>query len=384
LKSLHCLFFLLCFSGIASQAQNLVPNPSFEEYDVCPMALTVTRMVGPLYWYQPTAGSADYFNSCAKNRGVCGVPRNKLGYQEARTGQGYCGFICYLNEKKLRNYREYLEARLDKRLNKGHTYCVQLHVSLAESSTYAVYNMDVLFSRFAVKAQNDKCIDSIPSASYVSDTALSDYKGWKEIRMTYTAEGGERFITFGNFHTDKKTRSLKLPKNDETSEDKYIKYKEAYYYIDDVCVKDITDTVSCDCDFTKPLLAKDSIRTDSLGKQTYAINQRLVLKNIYFDTDKSILLPASNAELDKLYSFLEAHADLKIRLDGHTDNQGTDEHNLILSRARAEAVKEYLTGKGIAEERIVSEGHGRNQPVAPNDTDAGRQLNRRVEFILSK
>jgi len=109
-----------------------------------------------------------------------------------------------------------------------------------------------------------------------------------------------------------------------------------------------------------------------------------ILENIYFDFDKAELKPESFPELDKLIKFLLENPELKIEIRGHTDNIGTKEYNLQLSLARAEAVANYLIGKGIDRKRIEVLWFGDEQPIAPNDTEENRQKNRRVEFKLKK
>ncbi len=115
------------------------------------------------------------------------------------------------------------------------------------------------------------------------------------------------------------------------------------------------------------------------------VGSKIVLKNIYFDSGKSILKPKSYEELDKVVKFMQENSDLKIEISGHTDNQGSPYANMILSENRAKAVVDYLIGHKIPQEHLIYRGYGLKQPIAPNTTAAGRQLNRRVEFkVLSK
>ncbi len=106
------------------------------------------------------------------------------------------------------------------------------------------------------------------------------------------------------------------------------------------------------------------------------------LDNVFFDFASAKLQPASFGELNKVLDFLKEHPKVNIRLEGHTDSVGTNRFNLDLSRNRANAVKKYLTQKGIEETRITTKGYGESQPVADNDDPEGRELNRRVEFII--
>lgn len=115
------------------------------------------------------------------------------------------------------------------------------------------------------------------------------------------------------------------------------------------------------------------------------VGQSIVLKNIFFDFDKATIRPESANELDRLIKLLTENPTLKIELGSHTDSKGSDEYNQKLSQSRSQSVVTYLIGKGISTDRLVAKGYGETVPVATNDTDAGRQENRRTEFkILSK
>jgi outer membrane protein OmpA-like peptidoglycan-associated protein len=101
-------------------------------------------------------------------------------------------------------------------------------------------------------------------------------------------------------------------------------------------------------------------------------------KNIYFNTGSAKLLSKSFAPLNEVVKILNEDTNLKLNIEGHTDNVGKDEYNQLLSDNRAAAVKTYLVSKGIDESRITSQGFGETQPVADNNTAAGRTKNRRV------
>ncbi|MCX7697828.1 MAG: OmpA family protein [Bacteroidales bacterium] len=110
------------------------------------------------------------------------------------------------------------------------------------------------------------------------------------------------------------------------------------------------------------------------------IGDRFVLRNIYFDYDKATLRPESKNELDRLVSLLKTMPSIKIEVSGHTDNRGSEEYNLKLSYERAKAVVDYLIAAGVESQRLSYKGYGFYQPIATNETEEGRQLNRRVEF----
>ena len=103
---------------------------------------------------------------------------------------------------------------------------------------------------------------------------------------------------------------------------------------------------------------------------------------LLFDTDSSSLREESKKNLDNLASSLKDFGDSKILLVGHTDSQGTSDYNLALSRRRADAVASYLESRGVSASRVQTEGRGETDPLASNDTDQGRQENRRVEAAI--
>lgn len=116
-----------------------------------------------------------------------------------------------------------------------------------------------------------------------------------------------------------------------------------------------------------------------------AVGNKIVLKNIFFDFDKATLRPESTSELERLTKLLNDVPTMRIEISGHTDNKGSATYNQTLSENRAKAVVDYLISKGIVASRLEYKGYGLQQPIAPNETDEGRQLNRRTEFkILSK
>ncbi len=112
------------------------------------------------------------------------------------------------------------------------------------------------------------------------------------------------------------------------------------------------------------------------------VGAKIVLRNIFFDFDKATLRPESNIEIERLRKVLIEYPTMKIELSGHTDNKGSSDYNKKLSDSRAKAVLDYLVKKGISPDRMNSVGYGFDRPMAPNDTDAGRQLNRRTEFEI--
>lgn len=112
---------------------------------------------------------------------------------------------------------------------------------------------------------------------------------------------------------------------------------------------------------------------------------KTVLRNIYFDFDQSVIKPSSKAELNKLLETLRSNPNIKVEIGGHTDSKGSYEYNKALSEARAKAVARWLSDHGVNISRVVAKGYGEETPIASNDDEEeGRELNRRIEFLILK
>lgn len=110
----------------------------------------------------------------------------------------------------------------------------------------------------------------------------------------------------------------------------------------------------------------------------------ITLGDVLFDVDRTALRPEGQRMVQQLAAALDEFPQRNVLIEGHTDNTGSDAHNQALSRQRAEAVRSVLLQHGIAGSRVSARGHGEAVPVSGNDTAAGRQLNRRVEIVLSE
>lgn len=118
--------------------------------------------------------------------------------------------------------------------------------------------------------------------------------------------------------------------------------------------------------------------------QPIEVGLTVKLKNIYFDNDKTILKPESFPELRKVLDFLTANPKISVEISGHTDSNGSDAHNEVLSQGRSEAVVEWLINQGIDVSRLSAKGYGESKPIDTNATKEGQANNRRVEFTVLK
>ncbi|MDR0565837.1 MAG: OmpA family protein [Prevotellaceae bacterium] len=119
-------------------------------------------------------------------------------------------------------------------------------------------------------------------------------------------------------------------------------------------------------------------------KDTVVVGMKVLLRNIQFAKGRATLLPESYKHLEPLYQLMELQPHIRIKISGHTDNTGKKAVNLKISKERARSVANFLTDKGISPNRLEIEGCGQTQPITTNATEAGRALNRRVEFKVIK
>ena len=155
------------------------------------------------------------------------------------------------------------------------------------------------------------------------------------------------------------------------------------YYIDDVSVR----LINCEPKAQPEQVAANKKKTTTGDERLDEMQQlkkgnTIVLKNIFFDFDKSTLLQQSYNELQRVLTLLVSNPKMKIMIIGHTDNQGGNAYNQRLSENRAKAVVEYLIRKGIAPDRLQYKGRGAFEPIDTNTTEEGRANNRRVEMKI--
>ncbi|MEO9894500.1 OmpA family protein [Aurantibacter sp.] len=360
---IFCLFKSASIIG-----QNLVKNASFESYDNCPSKLG--NLKHDLQdWSAPTLGSTDYFNSCST---AMGTPENFNGSQPSNFGKGYAGLYLYAPD----DYREYLQVELMQPLIKGKNYRVSFYVSLAERSDFAIKEFGVLFSNNKLEVQIKKELSKMHlykqkgyKYHYLEigySNFYSDTKDWILVHTQFKAKGNERYIVIGNFKSNKRTRMFKTKRNANQG---------AYYYVDMVSVV-----------LEDPPIHETQLVAITNGKETKNIelDKNYVFKNVLFEFDNSVLLTSSKKELEKLVHHLQSNAMLFVTINGHTDNIGSPNYNLELSKNRAAAVADYLKQAGISENRISSKGFGSENPLLDNKDEINRKQNRRVEFVISK
>jgi gliding motility-associated-like protein len=220
IKSALYLFILLFSLIIPTQAQqNLVINGDFEEYSSCPQSVS-SPFQNPkeiekcISWKAPTYGTSDYFNSCTTNP-IVSTPMNALGEQQPFNGNGYVGQgITYTGGAGDDGYSdiywwEYIQGKLIEPLEQGKTYKFSMEISLAETSDLMITELGVYFSNSPVSSPNTAPLSITPQCKFFEPNHFRDTVNWIHLEMDFTANGGEQFLTIGNFRNGITTDTLR-------------------------------------------------------------------------------------------------------------------------------------------------------------------------------
>jgi hypothetical protein len=220
----------------ASNAQtNLVHNYSFEDTIACPI-LCINKLYLASNWFQPNTFNGNIINSCSSDYfHICtqGVPGNQLGIQLPKTGNAYSGIFAYYDPD---NTREYIEGYLISPLIANKLYCVSFYVSLAENSAKAISDFGVYFSADSLLVPHYNAITTVfPQVTNPQSNFLNSKTNWMQVSGYYLAQGGEQFLTIGNFKNALNTNTQNVSGG--------VTPAYAYYYIDDVSVLDCDSLV---------------------------------------------------------------------------------------------------------------------------------------------
>jgi OOP family OmpA-OmpF porin len=357
---------------------NLVPNPGFEDYQrpFCGWTQDVEKFNSNVTgWHSATQTTPDHFST--KNDPECwGHPsKHSSGKQSTHSGNGMAGIKIYGKGNTPTYWHEYLQTELVEPLQAGVRYVAECWVQRAVRSNEASNNIGLLLTDTPISTRDCLPLYLTPT---VNEAGMVKKNGWQKVSGVFEAKGGERFILIGNFYGDEVTQHEKMPQGE----------RGAYYYIDDVNVRVApagSALSAAPAKSTPPPprpvpVQHASSNTVDIHAMEPAVGTRVRLDNVQFEFDKATLMPGYEKELDKLVDLMTDFPFLRVEIEGHTDDQGSDAYNVKLSDDRAKAVVDYLLKKKVEPERLSWKGYGESKPLVPNGSDADRAVNRRVEF----
>jgi outer membrane protein OmpA-like peptidoglycan-associated protein len=364
----------LLFSN-AQDYNNVLENGSFEQLD------GKIKKGGLIHiatnWMSPTKTSADLFSKKVKEG--YGTT-NPYGKEDPYDGDVYAGIKVFSYGDK--EARTYVSARLTTPMRSGLKYCVKFYVSLAEGSKYASNNLAATFSKKQYNIPEDKSIMAESHIMKVGNPVLNAMFGWDEICGTYTAKGGEKFITIGNFSSNADTKSERIKKPKGFTGQQMV---SAYYYIDNISVTLIEDEEACDCE--KPQNVNDEVSivysVSPVNPEGMKDEQIVKYSVAYFAKNKSKIEDGVDSHLDNIAKVLEKNPNYKLKMFVNLSSdemENADE----LEKARSQAVKKYFMDKGIDGRRILVEYLKDTKPKDTSGSEIGNAKNRRINFMLIK
>ena len=372
-------FLLDCDTIFAQVLQNLVRNPSFEQYKQVPDDLGQIDRIS--FCTSASMATPDFFHRRAANQMV-DMPLNRMGNCVARSGYGYAGIYCYTNRYVKRNFREYIQLELKQSLQAGEVYCITFYVYLSPSSNRSIDRMNVSALAYQVNEDHESALDQKHLTVFAADSSFLKSSDWTRVQTDYVAKGGERYIIIGNFLDDAKT---KVSGADPDLDFVNPNVDFAYYYLDDVCVTNLRTNFNCSCgpfDLASTQHQERIVLDVGVRKKNYRLGQVIVLKGLDFETGSTQLKSSSQPVLDDLIATLTIHPRYKIEIVGHTSDRGDAQKNQILSKFRAEVVYKYLISSGIGADRLSFKGFGESRPITLNTNREGKTVNERIEIKI--
>lgn len=319
-----------------------LPNGDFEEFHECPDRLMQIDLAK--HWFSAGEGTPDYFLNC-------GLRANIRPF----SGDGMIAIIPFSSYGV---DQEYIGVKLLDSLKKDKVYCLQYSVSPDSESPELINAIGVKFTPerpFIHYWQLDEINPDL------KDKQFHQAGEWTKVKLKYQAKGGERYMVVGNF-----TESSKVATQTNAPKTKMSWY--SYYYFDDF---DLFESMNGSCIREEREMPLSS---NTVGNQLTLI--------LYFDSDQYELTASHKSEL---VTFLETAVDLntkELKIVGHTDSDGSEMYNAILSRNRVESASSFVNSN--SQLQMVKLWKGEGEPVSNNLTETGKASNRRVIISVLK
>lgn len=360
LKFLCTIIAWICFSYHV-KSQNLLVNTDFETLNNCS---EYHQDCSPEAWFYIKPAITPLINNTA-------VPKPFSGKDLL--------IVPVENVYAAVNKRTFIYSMFCCPLQKGEQYKLAFYINTAGNS---FYGLDFYLSNNEFTSYNFK-EDSVKPTIHISkEDIVNELNGWNFVETIYTAQGNEKFILLGN---------LSKQKFDFVSHQRMNKAGDVFYFLDDITFTPLEVQPLCKEFksnagklYAQNLRHTESVLADTIDNFKNIIIDTITVPAVFFETDKDILKPAFKKLIDELVNKFKDNNISSIKIDGHTDNTGTKERNITLSKLRAESVKKYFIYKMKNNSfQILADGKASDFPVADNISEKGRAKNRRVQIIIS-
>lgn len=366
---------LLSFCSYSFAQTNLVPNGNFDQ-----TSKRIKKGEGELEraepWFSPDEENvADIYSKEAKDEWA--APENKMGYQMASSEPNYVGMRLY---GKKRLPRHYIQVKLNDKLVAGKDYCVSFKLALSKISRFGTNNIGAYLSKRKVRMREIEEYTIEPQIMHSENKIFDDQYLWSTICGVFTAEGGESYLTIGNFADENEMSRSDYNNMRRVKGFNQLQTQDAYYFIDDVEVFNMAQIESCSCEEEED--EGDGMQVvyqENVSEQENAeAVDKIKNQKIFFDYNST--KPASPRALITVIQEMKKNPELSITIVGHSDSKEAEEINADLAQERAQAIADYLIEKGIAENRFNVISRGADEPADETGTKSGRAKNRRVTF----
>jgi outer membrane protein OmpA-like peptidoglycan-associated protein len=384
MKVLSVLFLSAVAFNVGAQTEddNWVKNYSFE--DIGTKKLKKDKSIHfATSWDSPTGVKADLFSKKNDKDVLTGTDANTYGHEKPEFGDNYAGVVMYSFGDK--QPRTYITTELEGPMKKDQEYCVRFRVSLADNSKYAVNNIGAHLSKGSLNTEDKKSLLLETSVQHSQNKVFNATFGWETICSIYKADGGEKYLTIGNFSLTKDTKSEKVTKPKGVTTQLGV----AYYYVDAVEVFILDSVQQCQCEKKTTEKAHVVITEDFSSNKEFTVEQKVDQCKILFDQLKNEVTDVYLDKVNQLVTVLNENPDLKVVLHSHSDKSEvkaaeTNETHKDLAKKRADNVIQVLTKAGIDASRVKIKIHDDAEPATTETSEVGKAKNRRVEFHIQK
>ena len=384
MKTTALLLFIFLVYTYHAQVANLVENGSFEIIKGKVKGLGCVEASDD--WKNVTSAKADLFVKENKLP-ILLTSGNTYGKEDPKEGDNYAGLVVYSPKDKIA--RNYITSPLAQPMLKGKKYCVSMYISLAEGSKFATNNLGINFHKKQPKQEDNKTIVEKTAILHHQSKIMNATYGWEKVCGTYMADGGEEFITIGNFTATDKTKTEKAIK---IKDYKGVLSDFAYYFVDNISVIMVDQKSACDCGNQENNKDTYYHKIIMLEEKMTPI-QRIEAHTAFFPFGKYELQETNRSTIDAVIIEMKNNPTFILELFGHLD---VNEAELAtkkplfadLSNRRIREVMKYMIENGIDEKRLISTPKDEKEPneeiLEDDDEDLKLAKNRRVMFIVKK